>query len=289
MTAWKDRLSALAQDRLPAEVAAKWIELFQPGIRLVSRGTGPRVGQLGGNPALPEAVEWPAWADHGPLTFVAAVDCATLPREFVTIPLPEAGTLLFFCFDGRYTPDRYQHDLPRDADGYRVLFVPAGTPVAERTPPSGLDPYPRRDVVAEIVATAPEREHFLLDHTTIASGESLAEAVKTVLGPGRAGTDVFGEMTWEVAQGTRRHQVGGLAAPVQGAVENEIAAEVLEGGWEDPRHKEEAARWVLLAQFDSAEETDMMWGDVGMLYWLIRPDDLKAGRFDAARCLMQCG
>ncbi|WP_093575516.1 DUF1963 domain-containing protein [Amycolatopsis rubida] len=41
---------------------------------------------------------------------------------------------------------------------------------------------------------------------------------------------------------------------------------------------EEAARWVLLAQFDSAEETDMMWGDVEMLYWLIRP-----------RCSMQCG
>ncbi|OAP28437.1 hypothetical protein A4R44_00225 [Amycolatopsis sp. M39] len=35
---------------------------------------------------------------------------------------------------------------------------------------------------------------------------------------------------------------------------------------------------MLLAQFDSAEETDMMWGDVEMLYWLIRP-----------RCSMQCG
>ncbi|WP_409184940.1 YwqG family protein [Amycolatopsis sp. VS8301801F10] len=289
MTAWRDRLSTLAQDRLPAEAAAKWIELFQPGIRLVSQGTGPRVGQLGGNPALPEAKEWPVWADRGPLTFVAAVDCATLPREFVTIPLPEAGTLLFFCFDGRFASADDEDHLRRDADGYRVLFVPAGTPVAERTPPSGLEPYPRRDVFAEIAATAPEREHLLLDRTTVASGASLAEAVKDVLGPWRSGTDVFGEMTWEINQGSPRHQVGGLAAPVQGAVENEVAAAVLEDGWDDPRLKEEAARWVLLAQFDSAEETDMRWGDAGMLYWLIRTDDLRAGRFDAARCLMQCG
>ncbi|ATY14864.1 DUF1963 domain-containing protein [Amycolatopsis sp. AA4] len=289
MTAWRDRLSTLAQDRLPAEAAAKWIELFQPGIRLAAKGTGPRVGQLGGNPALPDAAEWPVWEDRGPLAFVAAVDCASLPREFVTIPLPDAGTLLFFCFDERCAPEDYEHHLPDDADGYRVLFVPAGAPVAERTPPSGLDPYPRRDVFAEIVATAPEREHLLLDRTAVASGMSLAEAVKDVLGPWRAGTDVFGEMTWEVSQGTPRHQVGGLAAPVQGAVEKQIAAAVLEGGWDDPRLKEEAARWVLLAQFDSDEETDLMWGDVGMLYWLIRLDDLQAGRFDAARCLMQCG
>ncbi|MFB9925036.1 YwqG family protein [Amycolatopsis halotolerans] len=289
MTAWRDQLSTLAQDRLPAEVAAKWIELFQPGIRLAAKGTGPRVGQLGGNPALPDAVEWPIWAEKEPLTFVAAVDCASLPREFLTIPLPETGTLLFFSFDGRYEPDNYQHILPGDTGGYRVIFVPAGTPVAERTPPADLEPYPRRDVFAEIVATAPESEHVLLDQTTTASGVSLAEAVEAGPEPERIGARVFGNLTWEVNEGTPQHQIGGFATPVQDAVENEIAAEVLEGGWQDPRLKEEAARWVLLAQFDSDEETDMMWGDVGMLYWLIRTDDLKEGRFDAARCLMQCG
>ncbi|MFE3173688.1 YwqG family protein [Amycolatopsis sp. NPDC059090] len=289
MTAWRDQLSTLAQDRLPAEVAAKWIELFQPGIRLAAEGIGPRVGQLGGNPALPDAVEWPIWEEKGPLTFVAAVDCASLPREFLTIPLPETGTLLFFSFDGRYEPDNYRHILPTDADGYRVIFVPEGTAVAERTPPAGLEAYPRRDVFAEIVATAPERGHILLDQTTTASGASLAEAVAKVLGPGRAGTDVFGEMTWELSEDKPKHQVGGFSTAVQDAVENEIAAEVLEGGWQDPRLKEEAARWVLLAQFDSDNETDMMWGDVGMVYWLIRTDDLKEGRFDAARSLMQCG
>ncbi|MEV6906079.1 TnsA-like heteromeric transposase endonuclease subunit [Amycolatopsis sp. NPDC051071] len=289
VTPWKDRLSALARNRLPAEVAATWIELFQPGIRLVSSDTGPRVGHLGGNPALPDAMDWPTWARRGPLTFIAAVDCATLPREFVTIPLPDAGTLLFFYFDGRYSADEDQPAIAEDVDGCRVIFVPAGEPVIERTAPAGLAPYPRRDVFAEVVATAPEREHILLDHTETASGVPLAEAVESVLGPGRAGTDVFGELTWEANGDIPQHQVGGFASPVQGAVENEIAAAVLEGEWSDPRLSEEAARWVLLAQFDSDENTDMLWGDVGTLYWLIRTDDLKAGRFDAARCTMQCG
>ncbi len=289
VTAWKDRLSALAQDRLPADVAATWIELFQPGIRLVSNGTGPRVGQIGGNPALPDGMEWPTWVGRGPLTFIAAVDCATLPREFVTIPLPDAGTLLFFYFDGRYASDEGHPAMTEDVGGCRVIFVPAGDPVAERTAPAGLGPYPRRDVFAQVVATAPEREHILLDQTETASGVSLADAVESVLGPGRAGTDVFGELTWEVNGDIPQHQVGGFASPVQDAVENEIAAAVLEGEWSDPRLSEEAARWVLLAQFDSDEDTGMLWGDVGTLYWLIRTDDLKAGRFDTARCTMQCG
>lgn len=234
-------------------------------------------------------MEWPTWAAQGPLTFIAAVDCATLPREFVTIPLPDAGTLLFFYFDGRYSADEGEPAMAEDVDGSRVIFVPAGEPVIERTAPAGLDPYPRCDLFAEVVATAPEREHILLDHTETASGVPLAEAVESVLGPGRAGTDVFGELTWEANGHIPQHQVGGFASPVQGAVENEIAAAVLEGAWSDPRLSAEADRWVLLAQFDSDENTDMVWGDVGMLYWLIRTDDLKAGRFDAARCTMQCG
>ncbi|WHT16414.1 YwqG family protein [Crossiella sp. CA-258035] len=286
MTTWKDRLSALARDRLPAEAAEKWIELFQPGIRLTA-GPGPRVARLGGNPALPPGVDWPSWPGHGPLNFIASVDCAALPREFLRIPLPAAGTLLFFYFDGERQPGCPDPALAEDVEGSRVIFVPAGTAVAERTPP-GIEPYPGVDLVAEVVATAPEREHLLLEQTRTASGATLAEAVRTVLGPGRSGTDVFGELRWEVDQGPF-HQVGGFAAPVQGPVENEVAALELADSWQDPGFAEEAARWVLLAQIDSCQEADMCWGDAGMLYWVIRAEDLAAGRFEAARCAPQCG
>jgi uncharacterized protein YwqG len=33
----------------------------------------------------------------------------------------------------------------------------------------------------------------------------------------------------------------------------------------------------------------MDWGDAGSLYWMIRPEDLTARRFDAAGFTWQCG
>ncbi|MEU9448730.1 DUF1963 domain-containing protein [Streptomyces sp. NPDC048277] len=48
----------------------------------------------------------------------------------------------------------------------------------------------------------------------------------------------------------------------------------------------------LLAQFDSDSDSDsdarMTWGGEGTLYWLIRPEDLAAHRFDQARLTVQC-
>ena len=38
----------------------------------------------------------------------------------------------------------------------------------------------------------------------------------------------------------------------------------------------------LLAQIDTDDAADMMWGDVGTLYWLIRPEDLAARNFEAS-------
>jgi hypothetical protein len=85
------------------------------------------------------------------------------------------------------------------------------------------------------------------------------------------------------------HRAGGYAAPVQGDVEYEVARVALGGvNWRDPRLLEEAGRWVLLAQFDTDDRANMMWGDTGTLYWLIRPEDLDDRRFDEALFTWQC-
>ncbi|MDX3194048.1 YwqG family protein [Streptomyces sp. MN03-5084-2B] len=287
MTAWRDRLDTLAHQQLPAEVASAWTALARPGVRLVPGGDGPRVGRIGGAPLMPADLAWPEWPGRGPLNFLAAVDCAALPREFLSIPLPEAGTLLFFYFDAE---NRESDDVPEpeDVEAAQVVFVPAGVPVAERAAPEGVDPYPVRDLFGEVEATAPKNHHILLDETKTASGRTLAEAAETVRLPGNhVGTEVFGRLVWQLRQEGPHHQVGGFADPIQNAVEEEVAAEVL-GGHRDPRLLEEAARWVLLAQIDSDDDAGLIWGDAGMLYWMIRTDDLEAGRFDRVRCLLQC-
>jgi uncharacterized protein YwqG len=52
---------------------------------------------------------------------------------------------------------------------------------------------------------------------------------------------------------------------------------------------DEGQRWRLLAQIDSDPATDMRWGDLGTLYWLIRPEDLASGDLRAASFTWQCG
>jgi uncharacterized protein YwqG len=77
--------------------------------------------------------------------------------------------------------------------------------------------------------------------------------------------------------------------PVQGPVEYDIANAALDGthAWGDQPLDQEAERWMLLAQFDSDADAKMAWGEVGTLYWLIRPEDLAALRFDQARLTVQ--
>ncbi|WP_230511520.1 DUF1963 domain-containing protein [Salinispora arenicola] len=86
------------------------------------------------------------------------------------------------------------------------------------------------------------------------------------------------------------HQLGGCTCPVQGDVEYEVAQAALgvSVDWCDHALACEAGRWLLLAQVDSDDNANMMWGDVGMLYWLIRPEDLTARRFDRALFTWQC-
>ncbi|MGA5468820.1 DUF1963 domain-containing protein [Streptomyces arboris] len=84
--------------------------------------------------------------------------------------------------------------------------------------------------------------------------------------------------------------MGGHAYSVQNPVEIEIAEAVLDGeaSWEGPQLAEEAGNWVLLAQFGSEDAADMMGGDAGVLYWLIRPEYLAERRFERAMFTWQC-
>ncbi len=59
----------------------------------------------------------------------------------------------------------------------------------------------------------------------------------------------------------------------------------------DPKAKElEKGRdeWVMLLQLDSDDQTEMMWGDVGMLYFWIKKSDLASKNFDNCWMILQC-
>ncbi|WP_026931601.1 YwqG family protein [Glycomyces tenuis] len=273
-------LAALADQHLPAEAAARWKSLLRPAIQFDwAAGSDPVAAQLGGDPELPVGHAWPEWDGHGPLTFIAAFDCARL--RIGGFPLPETGRLLFFYFDGQIdggieTAGAFE---PGTQGGARVLHVPAGAPLERRPAPSPLKAYPQQLLRAEAVTTAPEP-----DGPRIAAAFG-AEAGR---GPGHPiDNAAFHDAVYEEVSVSVCHQVGGYPLSVQGAVEYEAAgaaAEVPGGGaaYADPD------RWLLLAQIDTDSGSNMMWGDAGMLYWLIQEPDLAAGRFDRAVFTWQC-
>ncbi|MFD8688621.1 YwqG family protein [Streptomyces sp. NPDC059651] len=267
--------------------AGKWLGLLRPGVRLqVATGPDAVVGRLGGLPGLPAATEWPVWEGNGPLSFVASIDCARLPTSAPDIGLPTAGTLLFFYFDGQLD-DGDALVLAEDREswaGARVLYVAAGEEVAEREAPAELTPYPVVTLTARTEMTATEPWHPSVRAAFAPDAPMRNRYDHPVCS--QKFLDALGEFDGEVG-----HRIGGHPHSIQNPVEIEIAEAVLDGQvpWDDPRLSEEAGGWVLLAQFDSEDAADMMWGDAGALYWLIRPEDLAERRFERAMFTWQCG
>ncbi|WP_190111151.1 YwqG family protein [Streptomyces cinnamoneus] len=285
----------LARRHLPADVAERWIALLRPAARLVPvpepRPEDVVVGRLGGLPALPEGMEWPVWEGHGPLSFIASVDCGALPAGALDIPLPADGTLAFFSFDGQIDDCEafVCVDDPATWAGTRVVHIPAGAAVTERPLPViddedvEFEAYTEVPLTVRVELTAPDVWH---PDTMVAL--SPAGVVKDPQArPEEA--EAFLDALYDLQSGTDHH-IGGHPNPVQNSVEYEIAHGLLGKGtrWDDPRVAEDAKGWTLLAQIDTDGDADMMWGDCGTLYWLIRPEDLAEHRFDRAMFTMQC-
>jgi len=217
---------------------------------------------------------------------VASIDCKALVSLDLDIALPPDGTLAFFYFDGDY--DNGQSlvifEEPESLEGSRVLYVPHDATATLRSGPAGIKAYPRVDLSAERVATYPNFEHASLIEAFQAPGEDLRSFLDHPVND-----DGFMEALGELEIGPV-HQVGGYARPVQGPVEYEVALATLGGkvARKDPSLSREARTWRLLVQIDSDDDAKMMWGDVGMLYWMMRPSDLMAKAFGAASFTWQC-
>jgi len=93
------------------------------------------------------------------------------------------------------------------------------------------------------------------------------------------------------------HRLLGHPDPIQGdmQLECQLASNGIyvgdPAGYTDPRAaalRPRATEWRLLFQVDSEDAADMMWGDVGRLYYWIRDADLRASNFDNCWMILQC-
>jgi uncharacterized protein YwqG len=265
----------LAEQHLPPEHVEAWVSLLAPAVALVPLDEAPAgapvCARLGGTPSVPAGFDWPVWEGHGPLAYVGELLLEPLAGLDTGLDLPAEGRLLLFYFDGSYDDfdgvvGSWEPESTRQ--GARLVHVVGtGTP---HPAPERVEVFDEVELAGREIVTVPGWEHPALKARLAPQAsheEWMAHPVHD---------DDLAEALDE-RFGHARHQVGGYAFPVQGPVEDEVASAALDGQGDDAAVTAEAARWRLLVQVDSDDAAGMMWGDAGLLYWLVRGDLSQVG------------
>jgi len=238
--------------------------------------------RIGGRPNLPEAITWPTWRDSA-LPFIAQLDLMAMPH-IGGLDLPSRGSLYFFYEGGQeawgFRPeDRGSAQVIYSLDSLQehpLRALPKEIPDEMRFRGVRLDP--------EVVdLSVPDLEDQVLEPLHL-SVEERDRHLKFL-------------QDWGAGKPFTSHRVGGYPEPLQGdpKLEAQLVFHDLYCG--DPsgfrRGKElglwpGATDWQLLLQVDSDEKVEMMWGDVGRLYFLLRKQDLALCQFERTWLIFQC-
>lgn len=234
--------------------------------------------KIGGNPDLPLNLNWPFGHDV-PLTFIAQIALHDMPRLDASSPLPSSGWLSFF-YDADEQPWGYD---PKHAGSWKVIYMPRAEALQRREFP---DDYSLEN----------ELTPCSLSMTKGLSLASLDRANSLGLDLDEEQMDSYEEVAAQLRPDG--HQLLGLPAVVQGddmELECQLASSGLycgdATGYDDPRAQSlspNASDWRLLMQFDSDENSGMIWGDAGYLYFWIREQDLSSKNFDNVWVILQC-
>ncbi|MEN6626305.1 MAG: YwqG family protein [Candidatus Sumerlaeia bacterium] len=251
-----------------------------PAIAL-SPTDGPVLSRIGGLPSLPDGVPWPEW-NGKPLAFLCQFDLSEIPNYCDRNGLPQTGMLYFFYAQDQ---DTWGGD-PKDKGSWRVIYAAAAVNGAPRPAPAALDKhcvFEEKPVAFVSVETYPDWQDDRVEALGLSDKQS----------------DQYFDLCANVFKDVPAHHLFGYPAPVQDNdmdLDCQLVANGIDlggpAGFQDPRRKElEPGRrdWILLLQLDTDDDTHMMWGDAGMLYFWIRKQDLQARRFDRCWMILQCG
>lgn len=240
--------------------------------------------RLGGLPSLPSGSIWPTHEGRS-LAFIAQINLGDMPSWIQAEGFPGSGLLAFF-YDAEQSTWGFD---PADAGSFVVQFCPdVGSVQSPSNWPGDLPEYAHYspcELVAEEMVTLPPWDSVLVDELGLVQAQldrymDLLEACSS-------------DQPWAV-----RTLLGGYPDQIQGdmMLECELVSAGLSCGdsaaYQDarlPLFKKQARRWRQLLQVQSCDDTGMMWGDVGCLYYWIRESDLLARSFDAAWMILQCG
>lgn len=262
-------------------IAEQLMQLAQPAIRMRSTiandGLPVGVSKLGGMPDLPPDVGWPTW-EGCELSFVGQINLADVSSFSAAKPLPETGWLLFF-----YDLEEFRWGFdPDDAGTWAVLYVdvPVSELCRQDCPPDFEKDHQFTECALsfEEMLSFPDYDSLLIDSLHL--DEEEVDNYITFL------------ETFRDDEGY--HQLLGHPHMIQNDMQMEcqmIAEGITNAAmYQNPtdEFRTAALNWQLLLQFDTDDRANMMWGDMGKLYFWIRKEDLARRAFDQCWMILQC-
>jgi uncharacterized protein YwqG len=251
--------AALRSEQAQEIIKQEIVQLLRPSIRIwPKKSAGSPIGsRFGGLPAVPPGWTWP-FAEEEPFVFLAQINCAELGELAQSHNLPDRGLLSFFG----------DHDeingIP--SNGGAVFYFEDANGLALTTLPMEEDePLPTCDM--DFYETY-ELPHPFSD-------------VITALGFDRELRDSYFDLYKALAQfGFDEKQTQDDISKLLGW------PDLIQGEVED--HHNGLTRLLLqIGQYRDGTEL-CGWGPGGLLYFLMRPDDLTAAMFDLAELMVQC-
>jgi uncharacterized protein YwqG len=255
-------------------------DLSRPSVRLHSAPGVVQLGasKIGGVPHLPSGIDWPLLPNGQPMSFLTQLNMAQLKPigDFVQ---PSTGMLYFF-YDAKDQPWGFD---PKDRGQWAVLHHPAAD-LAKVDFPTNMD----SDARFEESLLTPEFEQSLPDSMTQSIDDLIKDDEESYM---------YAELVGELYFGGSMHRYLGHPNIVQNEMELEcqLASNGIYTG-DGKAYESEAARrleseaykWRLLMQIDSDENSGMMWGDAGLLYFWIEEKALKNEDFSNVWLVLQC-
>lgn len=243
------------------------------------------VSKLGGLPDLPPDITWPEYKDHA-LDFVAQINLNEIARfeDVLDVPLPATGLLSFF-FDASqwgevdaFYPGRW-----------RVFYISDTRQLVRQRRPVNLRNRLYNTVPVNFVLemTYPSKwsmnadrfPDLNLDEAT-EEGSKLLELFDRLASHKLTGHRMFGypdTLQFDTYDPFFNNYTN-HPSPDQlniGEVKDEIAQRRIRPDW------------LLLLQVVSDADAEMMWGDVGHLFFYISRDDLTQLRLDKTDCTLE--
>ncbi|MBE7120891.1 YwqG family protein [Bacillus cereus] len=204
--------------------------------------------KMGGVPDLPNTFEYPTYKED-PLRFIAQFNLSDLQNVGMDHNLPKTGMLYFFSIE-----NYFEEDVDPTKAG-RVLYY---------------------DIPVEQLRRADEIQ---AKYNQCAIAFELTYKLPELFIEDEADSDRFLQLLEElIPDNYDNHQMFGEPFSVQ----DEVLDETGQYMGIDPQHMK------LLFQIDSdTKNCNMMWGDLGMLYFCIGNEDLKNRHFENTCCVLQ--